>query len=37
MSKNEYYETITPENAALVLVDHQIGLYTGVRDIQKKK
>ncbi len=31
--KKEYYETITPENAALVLVDHQIGLYTGVRDI----
>jgi nicotinamidase-related amidase len=33
MTKKEYYETITPENAALVLVDHQIGLYTGVRDI----
>ncbi len=33
MIKKEYYETITPENAALVLVDHQIGLYTGVRDI----
>lgn len=33
MSKKEYYERITPENSALVLVDHQIGLYTGVRDI----
>ena len=33
MIKKEYYETITPENSALVLVDHQIGLYTGVRDI----
>ncbi len=33
MIKKEYYETITPENAALVLVDHQLGLYTGVRDI----
>ena len=27
------YETITPENSALIIVDHQIGLYTGVRDI----
>lgn len=33
MIKKEYYETITAKNAALVLVDHQIGLYTGVRDI----
>jgi len=33
MTRKEYYETITPENAALVVVDHQIGLYTGVRDI----
>ncbi len=33
MTKKEYYETITPENAALVLIDHQLGLYTGVRDI----
>jgi nicotinamidase-related amidase len=33
MLKKEYYETITKENSALVLVDHQIGLYTGVRDI----
>src|ERR1700752_1237870 len=26
------YEALTSENAALVLVDHQIGLMTGVRD-----
>ena len=33
MIKKEIYETITPENGALVVVDHQIGLYTGVKDI----
>ena len=26
------YEPLTAENAALVLVDHQVGLFTGVRD-----
>src|SRR5262249_45805378 len=26
------YESLTSENAALVLVDHQVGLMTGVRD-----
>ncbi len=26
------YEPLTFENAALVLVDHQVGLMTGVRD-----
>src|ERR1700686_574141 len=26
------YEPLTSQNAALVLVDHQIGLMTGVRD-----
>jgi len=26
------YQPLTSENAALVLVDHQIGLMTGVRD-----
>jgi nicotinamidase-related amidase len=31
--KKEYFETVTKENSALVLVDHQIGLYTGIRDI----
>jgi len=33
MNKKEYYETITQENAAFVLIDHQIGLYSGIRDI----
>jgi len=33
VTKTEYYETLTPENSALVLIDHQIGLYTGVKDI----
>lgn len=33
MIKKEFYETITPDNSALIIVDHQIGLYTGVRDI----
>jgi nicotinamidase-related amidase len=33
MIRKEYYETITQENSVLVIVDHQIGLYTGVRDI----
>jgi nicotinamidase-related amidase len=27
------YEALTSQNAALVLVDHQVGLMTGVRDI----
>src|SRR5437660_12061798 len=26
------YEPLTSENAALILVDHQVGLMTGVRD-----
>jgi nicotinamidase-related amidase len=30
---NRAYEPLTTENAALVLVDHQVGLMTGVRDI----
>lgn len=33
MIRKEYYETITPENSVLIIVDHQIGLYTGIRDI----
>ena len=28
-----YYERITSDNAALLLIDHQVGLFTGVRDI----
>ena len=27
-----FYEPLTSQNAALVLVDHQVGLMTGVRD-----
>src|SRR5579859_706652 len=30
--KNRPYEPLTAKNAALVLVDHQVGLMTGVRD-----
>lgn len=33
MIKKELYETITPENSALIVIDHQLGLYSGVRDI----
>src|ERR1700691_4538386 len=33
MTKQSHpYEPLTSENAALVLVDHQVGLMTGVRD-----
>ncbi|MGP3947489.1 isochorismatase family protein [Streptomyces sp. 7N604] len=28
-----FHEPLTPDNAALLLVDHQIGLFTGVRDM----
>lgn len=28
-----YHERLTPDNAALLLIDHQVGLLTGVRDI----
>src|ERR1700746_1910111 len=31
--KNRPYEPLTTKNAALILVDHQVGLMTGVRDI----
>src|SRR5439155_16209107 len=27
------YERLTKDNAVLLIVDHQVGLYTGVRDI----
>ncbi|HEV2917099.1 MAG TPA: isochorismatase family protein [Candidatus Babeliales bacterium] len=33
MVENKMYESITSENSVLVIIDHQIGLYTGVRDI----
>jgi nicotinamidase-related amidase len=32
MPNTRLYEPLTSENAALVLVDHQVGLMTGVRD-----
>jgi nicotinamidase-related amidase len=32
IAKN-YHERLTPDNAALLLIDHQVGLFTGVRDI----
>src|ERR1700722_3199405 len=28
-----YHERLTTDNAALLLIDHQVGLFTGVRDI----
>ena len=28
-----YHERLTSDNAALLLIDHQVGLFTGVRDI----
>ena len=31
--QNRFYERLTTDNAVLLLVDHQVGLYTGVRDI----
>ena len=33
MDNKRYSERLTPENAALLLIDHQVGLFTGVRDI----
>jgi nicotinamidase-related amidase len=29
----KYHERLTPDNSALLLIDHQVGLFTGVRDI----
>jgi nicotinamidase-related amidase len=31
--RNKFLESITRENAAVVLVDHQVGLVSGIRDI----
>jgi nicotinamidase-related amidase len=31
-NQTRFFEPLTSENAALVLVDHQVGLLTGVRD-----
>src|SRR3989442_1611239 len=33
MEKKRYQERLTPDKAALLLIDHQVGLFTGVRDI----
>jgi nicotinamidase-related amidase len=33
MEKKRNQERLTPDNAALLLIDHQVGLFTGVRDI----
>jgi nicotinamidase-related amidase len=33
MSANKFTEHLTRDNAAVVFVDHQVGLYSGVRDI----
>jgi nicotinamidase-related amidase len=33
MATSPFHETLTADNTAVVLVDHQVGLYTGVRDI----
>jgi nicotinamidase-related amidase len=33
VSANKFSERLTRDNAAVVLVDHQVGLYSGVRDI----
>src|ERR1700746_3754462 len=30
---NRYHEPLTSDNAALLLIDHQVGLFTGVKDI----
>jgi nicotinamidase-related amidase len=32
-SAKNYHERLTPDNTALLLIDHQVGLFTGVRDI----
>src|SRR5258708_6230634 len=33
MKTTRYLDRLTPDNAALLLIDHQVGLFTGVRDI----
>src|SRR5258708_30616028 len=33
MENKRYSGRLTPDNAALLLIDHQVGLFTGVRDI----
>src|ERR1700757_4914944 len=36
-NQTRFYEPLTSQNAALILVDHQVGLMTGVRDISTGK
>ena len=33
-NQSKPYEPLTSDNSALILVDHQIGLMTGVRDYE---
>jgi nicotinamidase-related amidase len=33
METKKYSDRLTPDNAVLLLIDHQVGLFTGVRDI----
>ena len=33
MERNRYQDRLTPNNTTLLLIDHQVGLFTGVRDI----
>ena len=33
MSANKFTGRLTRDNAAVVIIDHQVGLYSGVRDI----
>ncbi|WP_326834820.1 isochorismatase family protein [Amycolatopsis rhabdoformis] len=33
MTQSKFTERLTRDNAAVVLIDHQVGLYSGVRDI----
>ena len=33
METKRFTEQLTPDNAALLLIDHQVGLCTGVRDL----
>ncbi|MCY0854730.1 hypothetical protein [Cupriavidus sp. D39] len=34
MNSPHLYDRLAHDNAVLLLVDHQVGLYTGVRDIE---
>jgi nicotinamidase-related amidase len=33
MNQSQFYQRLTRDNAVVLLVDHQVGLFTGVRDI----